>query len=644
MRSLRWMLLTPFMVFGGVVGLTQTKEVKVQTPEQVLSGSLKQARVQSPNVGQVLFEGAKYVGSERCTECHAAVETRIFAHSKHHQMKREMNDFVNKCKFDEKIVTYTVKLAGAPGDVQYQVRPFKKGSDYFFTVLHPREASQNRTFKIKYATGGTWDQAFEAEITDPVVTENGKYEMTFPAPLRCQVSTGDWIKGGQTPQHWVRWDNGVVPRSMAELPKLEFAQGQCWGCHTTGNDFKLIGGYWRATGEAGVADLGVTCEHCHGPASKHIEEVERLKADGVQQMRGMTTIVLGTTDLNPDQAQQNCARCHSRPHNEKNPGLGFPLQVYPGDTDAFLKVRLVSYLSGIESDKKYFFPNGAARMGNTQHQDMMHGKHLKAGVTCVTCHSPHESGVANQMRRPVREVCTGCHSTPESGNQVEFYSGSDMQRAGVTCADCHFGKTGARTQNPANGEHVYQVSSHFHRIVTPAEEAAGQGRSQCSGCHIETDRTKVPQEHLKRAPLLYDIKALSKLFDARVQLVKGRIATIEARIATMPATTSSERRSKEQAQALLDAVKKDGSFGIHNFMLTRQKFWEAEKLIDAADRRRAVPQITPPSKPKAKVVPIQGQNNPSSPPGPAPQPWQSFLPVPSSNWTHSWDQHRRDAP
>jgi predicted CXXCH cytochrome family protein len=62
---------------------------------------------------------------------------------------------------------------------------------------------------------------------------------------------------------------------------------------------------------------------------------------------------------------------------------------------------------------------------------------------CSTCHSPHASPYANQLRMPVNDVCSSCHPEKKAGNHPIMYhpvSGApDPVSEGkeLRCASCH---------------------------------------------------------------------------------------------------------------------------------------------------------------------------------------------------------------
>src|SRR5262249_53557702 len=204
---------------------------------------------------------------------------------------------------------------------------------------------KNRELEVALVVGGTYDQHYHIKIGD-------KY---FPAPLRWSAAAGvagDWQIEPQFAQHWVETDGTADgrPRRPEELDPKRFAEPKCMGCHTTG--FRFVKDQttqlWSMQGEG---ELAVGCERCHGPASKHIEQI-RARPPGQAATR--TTIINPLRHLTALQETQICGQCHSRQTNKHHVELSFPERFLPppsaedrgflpGDTDLQHRTRFWSY-------------------------------------------------------------------------------------------------------------------------------------------------------------------------------------------------------------------------------------------------------------------------------------------------------------
>ena len=156
----------------------------------------------------------------------------------------------------------------------------------------------------------------------------------------------------------------------------------------------------------------MTCEACHGPGADHAKN------------KGILAAIVRPAQLPPDRQAMICGRCHARGTNPD--GLPFAAGYVPGqDLTQFLALDAQTELG--------------AR--NSQYNDLVRGKHLAAGVTCVTCHDPHgAAGIQHQLRKPADELCLGCHS-------ADKLTGAQHSPA-KDCARCHMPQGSHQFEKP----------------------------------------------------------------------------------------------------------------------------------------------------------------------------------------------------
>jgi predicted CXXCH cytochrome family protein len=169
---------------------------------------------------------------------------------------------------------------------------------------------------------------------------------------------------------------------------------QCVGCHTTGHN----------TADNTSTQLGVGCESCHGPGGDHVGAPKK-------------TTIVNPKNLTPAQQAMVCGQCHSA-GKDTSGKFAYPTTFRPGDDLAKTFV-----------DAK---PTAAGR--NQQYSEYITSKHAQVGVTCVTCHDPHNTGTnAAQLKKPVTELCLGCHA----GKIKSLAEHAPGAPAGAGCATCH---------------------------------------------------------------------------------------------------------------------------------------------------------------------------------------------------------------
>ena len=88
-----------------------------------------------------------------------------------------------------------------------------------------------------------------------------------------------------------------------------------------------------------------------------------------------------------------------------------------------------------------------------QYNEYLAGPHA-AKVGCATCHDPHKRAQVG-----VKKQCADCHPA-----QAKDFTGSKMQRSGVSCVDCHMPPAGKSAES--FGKYVGDVKAHIVKIST----------------------------------------------------------------------------------------------------------------------------------------------------------------------------------
>jgi predicted CXXCH cytochrome family protein len=550
-------------------------ETVKRTPTETLSIAGQTARIES---GRKFFGDAKYAGSDVCKSCHEKQHAE-WSETWHAKMERWPSADVVIGDFNDRVITYkdiAVKTKdGKEEKLTFQVKSHRQGDKFFFTVLDKDNTANNQTFEIAKVLGGKWDQHYEIKIG----------ENYLPAPIRWSVAAKDWLISSYRPYDWVTPDGTTDgrPLKLDELPKGRFAEAKCSGCHTTGFEFykDAAAGHWKAK-ENGKGELGIGCERCHGPASKHVAEAEAAKASGKALDPKSTTIVHPLKDLSTLQQTQVCAQCHGRNTNKKISDLSFQQGFLPGDVDMTGNTRLWSYSGTSNPDEyKYFWPNDWAKRNRQQVQDFSKSAHAhKGGMSCLTCHTFHGKAEGAQLRQKPEELCATCHSGSgyAKRNNSEMFAGSPMAKAGVQCVDCHMPKIGYRSDKTASSPHPWDVSSHTFMVATPAMEKSQGIRSSCASCH-EGQGKKMANG--AQAPA-FDNNLLDLMLKQKQSMTRTQIDEVEKLLAKVPSNKPLARKLAEEARGKLNFVLLDGSFGFHNQEKATAYIAEAKKLAERA--------------------------------------------------------------
>jgi cytochrome c554/c'-like protein len=156
---------------------------------------------------------AHFVGASSCVECHKE-NHKAWSHSRHPKMIQTIGT-------DPSVVV--ADFSTLPSDANFALK------DAVYTV----GSKFKQRYMMRKDINGTEDYIL------------GNYQWN--------VQTGQWQKY----KPWNDWFKDAYPHSNEQLPTSR----ACDGCHFTG---------FMSTAQR--TDIGIACESCHGPASKHVQD------------------------------------------------------------------------------------------------------------------------------------------------------------------------------------------------------------------------------------------------------------------------------------------------------------------------------------------------------------------------------------
>jgi predicted CXXCH cytochrome family protein len=549
----------------------QTPSVK---PVDTLTMMREPHRVPS---GQKFFGDAKFVGAESCKTCHTE-QYEDWRETWHAKMERWPTPEIVVGDFSDRTINMrNIRIRDKDGK-ESRISPsgvaLRKGDKFYFTLLDKDNPSNNQTYEVAKVLGGKWDQGYEVRIGDNFI----------PAPIRWSVAARDWLIGGFRVDEWFVADGTPDgrPRRPEELPLGRVAEAKCNGCHTTGFEFvkDKATNVWKGVGNG---ELGIACEKCHGPGSRHVNEANDAKAKGLALKPEASAIVHPLKDLTALQQTEICAQCHGRNTNKTVTELSFPVGFLPGDVDMTSRSRFWSYSGTNNPDEfQYFWPNDWASRNRQQSQDFAKSAHFAKNMSCLTCHTFHGKAEDAQLRQKPQELCTDCHSASGHAKRpnAEMFAGSPMAKAGVQCVDCHMAKIASRSRATSNAGHRWDTSSHVFRVATPHMTKAQGIRNSCDACH-EGQGVKLASG-AQAAP--FNTDALIAIMNQRQgDNLKG-LSEVRGILSGVRSKKPDAAALMERANARLNEVLLDGSLGVHNQERTAHLIEEARKLALRASR------------------------------------------------------------
>ena len=321
-------------------------------------------------------------------------------------------------------------------------------------------------FEIKYTFGVTPLQQYLIEI------ENGE--------LQALSIAWDARKKSEGGQRWYHLypDENITFQDELHWTRPSFNwNGMCAECHST----NLQKNYDRKnkTFDTNWSEIDVSCEACHGPASKHVSWAKTLidrdlkdsdKNSGFDFSLDERKNVSWVMDDESGTARRShrretekeievCAQCHSRRSSitdKYQPGKLF--------TDHYMP-RLL--------DEGMYFPDGQIQDEVYVYGSFLQSKMYHKGVTCSDCHEPHSL----ELRHEGNDVCLQCHAAEKFDNRKHHFHKENS--TGALCAECHMP---TRDYMVIDARHDHSI-----RIPRPDLSVTLGTPNACNQCHEDKD-------------------------------------------------------------------------------------------------------------------------------------------------------------
>lgn len=381
------------------------------------------------------------------------------------------------------------------------------------TVLGPfdgvRLEAHGRTYDLARRGDEFWvtmpDPQWEADaqkagldlsLANPPMVER-RVVMTTGSHHRqvCWVAPPDSPVGyplRQLPWYYLVKEGRWVPRKDVFLRPPDRERGFpvwnyiCIRCHSVGGNPN----YDTATKtlRTEVADLGITCEACHGPGREHIafyqDPTNRYRS---HLQGGSDDAMVNPALASAEVSSQICGQCHSNflthlddylKHGERFraggalEASGRELRRFAdGPADPSMDPRNIE-ATGL------FWEDGTCRVGGNEYNAMIvSGCYLRGELSCISCHSMHQSDPNDQLAAGMdgNQACLQCHEG--YADDLEQHTHHLPNSPGSLCYNCHM---------PFTSYAVF-TAMRSHRIDSPsAEVSLRTGRpNACNLCHLD---------------------------------------------------------------------------------------------------------------------------------------------------------------
>jgi len=365
----------------------------------------------------------RYVGDERCVDCHASECTSFRKHPMGRSLvpigdpsTGERYDAANHNPFSALGSLWEVERRGE--------RVWHKE-----TRLGPEQEplSQSET-EIHFVVGS-------GNLGHSYVTNRDGY--LFQTPI-------SWFSRKQI------WDTS--PGFPEDRRTGRPITAQCLFCHAN-RVHPLEGSVNRY--ETPIFDgYAIGCERCHGPGERHLENPGRRDTE-----TNIDYTIVNPRWLAPDLRQSVCEQCHlegesrilrrGRSLYDFRPGLPFDSfwTVYVRGAERAVDHRAVHHVEQMAASRCYRLSEESASEG-------------KRKLGCATCHNPHDYPAAADRVAYYRKQCLNCHKDRGCSLPApERWANNEN-----SCFDCHMPRVATAD--------IAHAASTDHRILLRAKSAA----------------------------------------------------------------------------------------------------------------------------------------------------------------------------
>ena len=474
-----------FAVLGGVTWHLLSSPAARQPPRLPTDGSVADSetvttetenRKPTDSLPKPLEPEHGFVGSDACLACHPR-EHASWHKSYHRKMTQLATPKAVLAPFDD--VTL-VDSRGWPYHLQ------RRGDQFWIDMVDPdwlaklhsrqiteqdRQHPARANKQIVMTTGSHHKQAFW------VASSAGRFLFRIPWSYRLDD------------QRWIPLENDYLNPPGSGGGSVVWDMN-CIRCHAVGGQPRRNDQtYW----DAHVAELGIACEACHGPAAEHVRAHQDPKrAESFRKSGEPDPTIVNPANRSHERASQICGQCHSysgsKDHEEfTRTGMRYR----PGDdlhasrfivrysdkpTDPWITKLLKKDPFALDGS---FWRDGTIRVSGRDYNGLLESACYQQGeLSCLSCHSMHDyQQPDDQLGKQMHDnhACLQCHDS--YGKRIDEHTHHPPGSSGSLCYNCHMPHT------------TYGLfkAIRSHRIDSPSvANSVRTGRpNACNLCHLD---------------------------------------------------------------------------------------------------------------------------------------------------------------
>ncbi len=394
----------------------------------------------------------EFASSDACRQCHIE-HYESWHRSYHRTMTQLATDKSVRAPFDGRLL----ESNGSSCKVD------RNGEWFFVQMKDPDRSSLDATTD-------------SSQVNLPVVMTTGSHHLQaywVPSQHGNKVRLFPWVYHIDSDRWIPNGDSFILPPEFSRLPPDSKQYGQVWNnncivCHSVAGDVGYESGNWQSR----VAELGISCEACHGPGAAHIAQHQNPLTRYLQHLSGTPDpTIVNPARLSPHKSSEVCGQCHVA-FDEQAP-TQYNKYRAGGDYESAFKLA-----DSHNPDDLRFWRDGTMRVGGREFSGMKESAcYLKGGMSCLSCHSMHSSEPNKQMRANMQtdQACLQCHEKLVSDISQHTHHAVDSD--GSRCYNCHMPYT----------SYALFTAIRSHRVDSPSvASSVTTGRPvACNQCHVD---------------------------------------------------------------------------------------------------------------------------------------------------------------
>lgn len=400
-----------------------------------------------------------FVSSTACRECHRE-QFDSWHGSFHRTMTQKATPETVVAPFDR------VRLASRGREYNFS----RKGEKFFVTMADP-----------DWEAGALANGLDLARVNPPIVQRQvvmttGSHHMQgywISSKVGNMLRQIPWVYL-IAEQRWVPREDIFLAPPEAER-HLAVWNDNCIVCHAVAGAPKFDLQNIAVSTE--VAELGISCEACHGPGQPHIDFQTSTLPKAAKQ-----DPIVNPAKCDSRVSSEICGQCHSyfEPHDMAS--FATRGYTYRAGGDLGASHNLISYADakeqGNESAMAAYWNDGTCRIAGREFSAMMESPcYQKGPMRCISCHSAHNSQPDDQLANGMRtnRACLQCH--PKFGDAIQEHTHHAAESSGSQCTNCHMPHTSFGV--------LKAMRSHRIQVPRVVRRQQNDQPNACNLCHLD---------------------------------------------------------------------------------------------------------------------------------------------------------------